>query len=202
MGYRLEGQVLEVCTCNVICPCWVAKDPDGGKCEGALAYHFQNGRVNGTDVSGLTIALMADIPGNVMNGNWRALVLVDENASDDQEKALLEVFTGKAGGPVADFAGLIGEVVGVKRVPISFEVSEGEGRFKAGDVLEADVQALVGATGQRTVLAETAFSTIPGSPAYCAESRTYKVNAPELGISLDISGQNAIQGDFLFEHEA
>ncbi|MDH4012188.1 MAG: hypothetical protein OEU55_15805 [Desulfobacterales bacterium] len=30
MAYRLEGKLLEVCTCNAICPCWVGEDPDGG----------------------------------------------------------------------------------------------------------------------------------------------------------------------------
>jgi hypothetical protein len=199
MSYRLEGKVLEVCTCNVICPCWVAHDPDGGQCLGALAYHFEAGLIDGVDVSGLTIAMFAHIPGNVTAGNWRALVFIDENASDDQERALIEVFTGKAGGPVADFAQLVGEVIAVERVPITFEVSEGEGRLLVGDTIEADIEALVGATGNRTVLAETAFSTIPGSPAYCAKSRSYKVHAPEHGYTLDISGRNAIQGDFVFD---
>src|SRR5687767_7392833 len=113
MGYRLSGKVLEACTCNVICPCWVARDPDGGKCEGALAYRVEAGEIDGVDVSGLTIAMMALIPGNVTLGNWKVTVFVDANADDAQEKALLEVFSGKAGGPVADFAGLIGEIVDV-----------------------------------------------------------------------------------------
>ena len=30
MAYRLEGSILEVCTCSAICPCWVGQDPDGG----------------------------------------------------------------------------------------------------------------------------------------------------------------------------
>jgi hypothetical protein len=29
-GYELEGSLLEVCTCNVLCPCWIGEDPDGG----------------------------------------------------------------------------------------------------------------------------------------------------------------------------
>lgn len=102
----------------------------------------------------------------------------DENASDDQEQALLEVFTGKAGGPVAEFAELIGEVVAVERAPIVFATSAGEGRLTVGDTVAAEIEALLGATGRRTVLAETAFSTVPGSPAYCAESKSDRLNAP------------------------
>ncbi len=202
MAYQLQGRVLEVCTCNVICPCWAAHDPDGGRCQGALAYHFDSGTASGVDVTGLTIAMMADIPGNVTAGNWRVQMFMDENASKEQEDALLEVFTGKAGGPVADFAGLIGEVVDVQRVPIVFTVSEGEGSFKAGDVVSGEIESIMGATEKPMVMSDTAFSTIPGSPAYIAKSKSYKVDSKPLGISLDISGRNAIQGDFLFEHAA
>ncbi|MCG6947002.1 MAG: DUF1326 domain-containing protein, partial [Deltaproteobacteria bacterium] len=38
MAYRLEGKLLEVCTCNVLCPCWVGEDPDGGTCDGTLSW--------------------------------------------------------------------------------------------------------------------------------------------------------------------
>ena len=31
--YQLEGSLLEVCSCNVLCPCWIGEDPDGGACE-------------------------------------------------------------------------------------------------------------------------------------------------------------------------
>jgi hypothetical protein len=201
MGYRLQGKVLEACTCQIICPCWVARDPDGGKCEGAMAYQVESGTIDGVDVSGLTIAMLANIPGNVTAGNWRVIVFVDANANDDQEKALLEVFSGKAGGPVADFASLIGEIVEVQKVPITFDIAKGLGTFEAGPV-RAEIEPLMGATGKQTVLAETAFSTIPGSPAFVARSTSYTADAPKLGISLDLSDRNAIQGDFLFEHAA
>ena len=43
MAYDIEGKLLEVCTCNVLCPCWVGEDPDGGVCESALAWHMDKG---------------------------------------------------------------------------------------------------------------------------------------------------------------
>ena len=27
MAYRLQGSILEVCTCKVLCPCWIGEDP-------------------------------------------------------------------------------------------------------------------------------------------------------------------------------
>src|SRR5689334_13529607 len=41
--YRLEGRLLEVCDCGVLCPCWIGEDPDNGSCDSALAYHFDSG---------------------------------------------------------------------------------------------------------------------------------------------------------------
>src|SRR5512132_3647632 len=101
MGYELEGKLLEVCDCNVLCPCWIGEDPDNGTCDGVVSYHIEKGVIDGTEVSGLTIALVARIPGNILQGNWKVAVFVDDRASSGQEAALLNVFSGKLGGPVA-----------------------------------------------------------------------------------------------------
>jgi hypothetical protein len=53
--YELEGQLLEACSCNTPCPCWIGEDPDGGICQSFLAYHFDRGEVQGIDVSGQTL---------------------------------------------------------------------------------------------------------------------------------------------------
>ena len=68
MAYRLEGRMLEACTCNAICPCWVGEDPDGGTCEGVISWHFDQGEINGVDVSGLTLAVGVFLPGNALAG--------------------------------------------------------------------------------------------------------------------------------------
>ena len=127
MGYQLKGRLLEVCTCNTLCPCWVGDDPDGGTCDSAIAYHFDQGSIDGVDVSGLTIALAVHIPGNVLKGNWRAIVFIDEKASKAQEEAILKVYTGQAGGPVAELVKLVGEVVGVRRAPITIRCGQRQG---------------------------------------------------------------------------
>jgi hypothetical protein len=198
MAYRLEGRLLEVCTCKAICPCWVGEDPDNGICEGILAWHIDKGAIDGVDVSGLTIAGLAHIPGNVLKGNWRMLVLLDERATGEQEQALLAVWTGKKGGPVADLAKLIGNVVGVQRVPVTFEVQGGKGRLRLGDVASADIEPLLGAHGEPTELSHSVFSSIPGSPAYVGKASSYKANAASLGIKINLSGHNSVQGSFCF----
>jgi hypothetical protein len=205
MGYKVEGRLLEVCTCKVLCPCWIGEDPDGGVCDSIVAYHVDRGKVNGVDVSGRTLALVVHIPGNVLKGSWKALVTVDDGASPEQQSALLDVWTGKLGGPIKDLAGLITEVVGVERVPITFEVNEGKGTLRIGansarPLAAAELANYQGATGLPTTLNESIFSTIPGSPAYVGKAATFQRNSSEYGLrDISVSDHNAIQGTFKFE---
>jgi len=196
MAYQLEGKLLEVCTCNVLCPCWVGEDPDGGTCTGVLSWHIDKGTVDGTDVSGRTFTILTYIPGNILAGNWRVIVYIDDGATDEQQQALLDVWTGKLGGPVADLAQLVGEVVAVERQPVTFQVEGAAGRLAIGRAIEAELEPFMGATGQPTALHDTIFTTIPGSPAYAGKAASYKVDVPDYEV--DLQGHNAISGTFRF----
>lgn len=202
MGYRVRGSLLEVCDCEILCPCWVGENPDNGTCRSILAYHVDEGEIDGVDVAGLTLALTVYIPGNVLDGNWRAVMFVDDRATDEQEQALLAVWSGKKGGAIADFAQLFGEIVAVERAPIVFTVVQGKGTVKIADVAEAELEPFRGPTGEPTRLVESIFSTIPGSPAYVGKAARYRMKSEALDVDLDLEGHNAIQGEFLFEHAA
>src|SRR4029434_3470462 len=106
MGYHLEGRLLEVCNCNVLCPCWIGEDPDNGTCDTIIAWRIDKGMVDGVDVGGNTIAAVSHVQRNILQVNGRAAIFIDNSASKAQEEALLKVYTGQAGGPVADLAKL------------------------------------------------------------------------------------------------
>jgi hypothetical protein len=196
--YDLEGTLLEACSCGVLCPCWIGEDPDGATCDAFVAYHFDKGVIRGVDVSGLSITNVAHIPGNVLQGNWRVAVFVDERATEDQMAAILEAYTGKLGGPLADLAGLIGEVVDVQRAPIRHEVRGGHGVLQVGDnAVSAEMEPFIGADGStKTTLRDSVFSTVPGSPAYVAKASYNRVNLPQYGMVWSFEGRNAIQSDY------
>jgi len=199
MPYHLEGRLLEVCSCDAICPCWIGNDPDGGKCDGVILWRVDQGAVNDVDVSGLSIALVAHIPGNALDGNWRAAVFVDDRASPEQEGALLSAFTGKEGGPLADIAPLVGEVVSVRRVPIEAAVENGTGRIRIGEAVAAELEAFRNpATGEPTTLRDAVFSFRPGAPAYPGKAPRYQAAIPALDMSLDLQGHSAVDGPFTF----
>ena len=200
MTYHVEGRLLEVCTCNILCPCWVGEDPDGGTCDSSFAWKIDSGLIEGVDVSGLTIGLSVHIPGNVLAGNWQAVVYIDDRATTEQEDAMLKVWTGELGGPIADLVALIGEVITVERATIAFDVDEGMGTLSIGDLVHAELAPFQGAGGLATSLHDTAFTTIPGSPAYVGKAATFFRDESSHGLAnVNITGQNAIQGLFTFE---
>ncbi len=198
MTYKLEGYMLEACSCNAICPCWVGEDPDGGKCHGTIAWHFEKGEINGVDVSGLTYSILLFIPDNALAGNWRVVACIDDKATDEQEKAILGVYSGELGGPVADMAKLIGEVVAVEKVPIDFEVAEGKGHLRIGKSLDAEISPFEGPTGRRTTLHDAAFAVIEDSPYYVGKATHLKASHVALGLNIDLRGKSAVQGRFAF----
>ena len=109
---------------------------------------------------------------------------VDEAASDEQADAILDAFTGKLGGPLADLAELVGERVAVERAPIKHEIVEGAGTLTVGATAEkvhAAMHPYEGPDGSTTTLNNSVFSTVPGSPAYVGVADTQKIDIPEHG---------------------
>jgi hypothetical protein len=199
--YQFEGTLLEACNCDVLCPCWIGEDPDNGTCSSVIAYHLDSGTIRGVDVSGLTVSNVVYIPGNVLAGNWKLFMYVDENASDEQMEALVDAFSGKLGGPLGDLSQLVGEVIGVTRAPISHEVVEGRGTLRVGDgTVVAEMEPYRGPDGSITTLNNSIFSTVPGSPAYVGKASQFAVDMPDQDWTYEFHGRNAIQSDWKIDY--
>jgi hypothetical protein len=200
--YDLEGTLLEACSCGILCPCWVGEDPDHGTCEAFNAYHFDRGEIRGIDVSGLSFVTVHRIPGNVLAGNWRAVWYISEEASDEQFDAMRDAFSGKLGGPLADLAGLFGEIVAVHRAPIAHQTREGNGTMAIGDFVFGEMEPYRSPDGKQiTTLRDSLFSTVPGSPAYVAKASVNRAALPQYDFVWEFEGRNAIQADYKIRHE-
>jgi hypothetical protein len=199
MAYQLEGQLLEVCDCNVLCPCWIGEDPDNGTCLAMQAYHIERGMINGVDVSGLTIAEADFAPGKMLQGNIRGVFFIDNQATAEQEEVLKQAWSGALGGPLLEVNQLYSEIRW-ERAPITFTVEKGKGTLKVGSVAEAEMEPYRGPDGQPTTLHDSIFSTIPGSPAYISKAAYYRRSTEQYGLpNVELRGHNAIQGVFHFE---
>jgi hypothetical protein len=103
MAWRLSGQLVETCSCNMLCPCYFGVPelavPDKGWCAMAFLFRIQAGESDGVDVSGRDVVVVLDFPGNPYLGGGVARLYLDETADAAQRRELEVLFTGERGGP-------------------------------------------------------------------------------------------------------
>ncbi len=145
MSWSIAGTYFETCSCELMCPCNFSFDHGAtyDYCRVTLVFDIRSGEVEGTDVSGRTLALIAETPKVMTEGNWRLGIFVDDGTSDEQLEKLTAVFGGQMGGPMAGLAPLIGEVLGVERAPIQV-VEEGlRHSVRIGEAIDFEVKDIV-----------------------------------------------------------
>lgn len=126
MAWRLTGQLIESCSCNMFCPCWFLNPDvmimDQGWCDSAIALRVAEGNSEGVNLGGRTVILGIDFPGPKMfDGNGTLRVYVDEGASADQVRELEAICQGKKGGPMGGLAPLIAKTLPTLKANISFK---------------------------------------------------------------------------------
>lgn len=145
MAWSIEGRYFENCSCEVVCPCTasLALGADNDYCRAAIVFHIDSGEVEGVDVSGLTVAAVAESGKYMHEGNWRLGVLMDDAASDEQAEKLGAVFSGQLGGPMEALGPLVSEQLGVERVPLEFSSDGGHHKLTVGDKGQLEVEDVV-----------------------------------------------------------
>jgi hypothetical protein len=126
MAWRLTGQLIETCNCNMFCPCWYAAPEvmvfDQERCLGTLALQVREGSADGVDLGGRTAVIAVDFPGpTLFDGNGTARLWLDDAASTEQRAALEAILTGRRGGPMEVLGGLIGTWLPAKTAAIAVE---------------------------------------------------------------------------------
>jgi hypothetical protein len=145
MAWKLEGTYFETCSCEVVCPCTASLTlgADYDRCNVTLVFNVVDGDVEGTDVSGLTVAAVGDSPKVMSDGNWRLGVFIDDAATDEQAEKLGAVFGGQLGGPMEALAPLVSENLGVERAPIEVREDGLRHSVKIGDAIDFEIEDVV-----------------------------------------------------------
>lgn len=195
MSWNLEGTYFETCSCELMCPCNLSFDHGAtyDYCRVTLVFDIREGEIEGTDVSGRTLAVIADSPKVMTEGNWRLGMFVDDGTSDEQMEKLTGVFGGQMGGPMAGLAPLIGEVLGVERAPIEV-VEEGLSHsVRIGDAIDFEVEDIVPfgiETGQPARL--TGIFHPVASELTAAEAKRSKISA----FGIEYEGKTGLSSAF------
>src|SRR6476660_5086739 len=180
MAWNLTGSYVETCSCELMCPCntSLAHGATYDFCRVTLVFDIRDGQVEGTDISGRRVVLIADTPKVMTQGNWRLGVFVDDQATDEQFDKLVKVFGGQLGGPMAALTPLVGEIVGVERAAIEVTDDGLLHRVRVGDVIEFEIEDIVpfGKEDGQPVRFDGMFHPV-GSNLTMAEARTSRINA-------------------------
>jgi hypothetical protein len=145
MSWNIAGSYFETCSCDVICPCTASLTLGAtrDRCNVTLIFNIKDGEVEGTDVSGLKVAAMADTPKVMSEGNWRLGVVIDAAASDEQAEKLGGVFSGALGGPMEALGPLVGENLGVERLPIEVDEDGLKHSVRIGEEIDFEIEDVV-----------------------------------------------------------
>jgi hypothetical protein len=73
MSWNLEESYFETCSCDVVCRCTASRalGATRDRCLVTLVFNVEHGEIEGTEVSGLAVAAVADTPKIVSDGDWR-----------------------------------------------------------------------------------------------------------------------------------
>jgi hypothetical protein len=108
-----------------------------------LVFNIREGDVEGTAIGGCKVAMIADTPKVMTEGNWRLGVFVDDTATDPQFEKLVQVFSGQLGGPMAALTPLVGEMLGVERAVIEVVDDGLRHSVRVGDAIDFEIEDIV-----------------------------------------------------------
>ena len=195
MAWNLEGTYFETCSCELMCPCNFSFDHGAtyDYCRVTLVFNIAAGEIEGADVSGRKLAVVADTPKVMTEGNWRLGLFVDDGATDEQMDKLAAVFGGQKGGPMAGLAPLIGEVLGVERAPFDVREDGLTHSVKIGDAIDFEVEDIVpfGIESGEPVKLTGVFHPV-GSELTAAEAKRSKIDA----FGIQYEGKTGLSAPF------
>ena len=200
MTWQLSGEYLENCNCEVLCPCITSSlqgPADHERCVLPLAMHITAGQYDGVSLDGLGVGDGRRLPagdggrrlaGGAVRGRTRRRRPAAGSEPD---------FSGANGGPPAMLAGLIGEQLGVKFVPMSFESSDDTKRVTVPGIMDFQVTGLR-APDSAVMRIVNIFHPM-GADLAVARSTVGTYDDPDYGWSFDNTGKNGHYRDFAWQ---
>ena len=190
-AWHLSGELVLSCNCTVFCPCVLSlgqAPPTEGYCQTWAGIRIDEGRFDATDLTGIRVGLIIDIPGLMSRGNWTAGLFIDDNATIQAVKALTRIFTGRAGGSTHLLSILVGHFLGVQQAPIVYR-TEGETRiFSVEKVIDGAVTPIRGKDkGEPVVIRNSEYWVAPDITV----ARADKSRVRAFGRNWNFAGRSA-----------
>jgi hypothetical protein len=163
MSWRIRGTYFESCNCDAICPCRRIDGAPGGRsthgvCMGVLSWLIEEGDADGTDLSGLPVAMAISYSDDEPGSPWSWVLYLDANGTPEQQAALEGIYMGRLGGDAAahfPWAWKESELLAVRPVAIEVDHTARRQRLRIRDHLSVRIR-------DRYQGGETVTCVIPG----------------------------------------
>jgi hypothetical protein len=203
MSYTIEGVFLEACDCRVTCPCWFDESAHDDECTGIIAWHVDKGTIDDIDVSNLTVVSVSHHEGHRHSGGQEVVLVIGQDASDEQAEALQNVFLGRRGGPLEELHQLTGPEPIIRRAPVQYTHDGQTTKVTVGEdasMTNVEMFPLVGALGRITTLADSALARVLGTPSDVGKSRRLQISVDRAPLETNVENRSASRGRFSYHH--
>jgi hypothetical protein len=189
--WSIKGELTLSCSCMVFCPCVLSlgeHPPTEDKCLTWAALRIDEGRFGAVDLSGVTTALMMEIPGLMSRGNWTAGLFVDHKAQAPAVDALTRIFSGKAGGSTHLLSILVGNFIGVQQVPIAYSIQDKTRIITIDKMLDGAITPIRGkSAGENVTIRNSEYWIAPDVTVARADKSRFRA----LGRNWNFTGRSA-----------
>ena len=174
MAWNVSGELVETCSCNMLCPCWFGQAElmlmDQGYCATSLLLRIREGAHDGVDLSGQNAIVGLHFPGpTLFDANGTGRVYVDDGVSDAQAAALETILQGASGGGMEVPASLVTTWLPTQRAAINVTEADGELTASVAGVGELKSRRLVNDLGNKMKLQNAAFSLAFGHEGHVGD---------------------------------
>jgi hypothetical protein len=120
--WRMTGEEAASCNCDWGCPCQFNALPTHGRCEALAGWQIREGYFGTTRLDGVRFAGIYWWPGPIHNADGTYQLIIDEQATAEQRKALIALQSGTHGGTYFEiFAAVCPNRLEPVIAPITFE---------------------------------------------------------------------------------
>jgi hypothetical protein len=195
--WRVSGTYLESCNCDAICPCRRIDGKLGGRsthgiCLGALSWQIVDGHADGTDLSGLAVALASRYSDDEEGSPWTWILYLDERGTPQQHTALEDIWTGRVAGEQLEhfpWAWKPSHLLGVKPAQIEVDHTPRRGWIRVKDAVSVRISG-------RYPGDETVTCVIPGHERSGEEVIAEELRVDDEGLDFEYNGVCGYAADF------
>ena len=135
-NWHIEGEYVEVCSCDHGCPCEAMAPPTHGECEGIIAFRIKKGHCEDVSLDGITVVATFAFPRAIHHGHGQMQPIIDGITSEAQTEAIFYILSGEDQS-VGTMFNIFSVIIEQIHDPIFTEISwewDLEGRYARIDV--------------------------------------------------------------------